>query len=1535
MGTIFISHSSLDNDLAEDIVARLKQAGHTSVFLDFHPEDGIPPGRNWEQELYRRLRMCRAVIVLCTEHSMSSKWCFAEIAHARALGKPVIPLRADECEIDDLLKDRQILDLALDAEEAFGRLLKALEDRGLDPSGSFSWDSSRPPYPGLLPFQESEAATFLGREDAIRDGLAATNRLRDFMGANLLLVHGTSGAGKSSLVRAGLAPRLRRDKEQWLVIEPFRPLGDPLGEMAAMLQSFLKATQQEQSQEHDMSAVLQSVANLPSEEQAHQLANLGRDLRHAAQTPNARVVLVLDQLEELLTCGGNRLGPEQAFLKMFRALCECDAFLVIATLRSDFLGEFQGSEELRSLEFEALPLGPLSPGQLRQVIAGPAALAGFDIEPELVDALCADASGADALPLLAFALRELWERRSASGQMQLSTYRDAIGGLAGAIARRAEETLSSFSPTTAQEESLRISFLQMVHLNEEGEYARRGLLWGDIPRDAKPLLERFVRARLLVSHGDSKQSSIEVAHEAIFHAWGRLLQWLADGVDQLRSRTRLELATARWIAEDQHADFLLSAGRPLEEARSLLQAKDFAIGEDCRSFALRSIELRESQASTARAAETRRRRLASQLLGAMALLVALSALATYAFRQKGVAEGAQAEAVAAKERTESIRMAYEALILEAESPFGSQEALALALEAAARERMSGREVPAVGLKALMGSVEAEAAWQLLEGHSGVISSLSYSPDGQRLLTSSYDHTARLWSVVDAQEELVLDHKGAVYFARFSADGKQVLTASDGAAWLWDATTGIELQRFRIDGETVTHASFSPDGTRVATASEKEGLIRVWDINGGHLVSVFQGDSGLEEVRFSEDGLSILGGTRYGAGFQVWDVSSGDSIFLLQADGMGAGTIDRVASDFSPDGAIAVFLTDEFKVQLWSTTTGEMLYELPGNQDLQTFRFAPYGSRLLTIGMSQTSRIWDTSSGQILEELEVLEPFQEPMGYAGFANGDFSPTGSFGVLFDEDRGGLRLFSDNTGVGGVIKGPGIGEGFYSRSIVLFSPDGGSIATTLGPNARSIVLRRSIHWGEYLQKPIFQHEGSHSFSDVLYSPDGRSLLQVSGNRFTLWDDVSGRIVWDHEPAEEGNIKEVSFSPDGCILLVLYATGRGADLISVDSGQLLYSLGVEGEETLGVAFSPNSERALVTTEISDAWISDLKSGKQMVTLDGEHSTATCGAFSLDGSQVVTGHGDGNICIWNAASGKKLSRLEWHPSSVLQVAISEDGNRLVSSYEDGLLRIWDLSTGELIHDLRGYDGYGNPIDVVEFLPQGGLIAAGSRDNVVRIWDIQSGGLLDTFRTIEPVSGIRFSPDGLICIAVMDSGGQNWSFDSGLTLSAGFREIRSRSCFSPIHNASASYQSSDNPPSRTSWGAEAQMNRAWALLRDPSLLPPPIRAWLEQHTTKPQRRIGSFFGFPPLLIAAVTDNVRTARAILATDEPLWRQDSTGRRALHIAAFFGSVEVAKLLIEHGAELKVEDVSDKAALDYARENQHLELTRILEEAQESQK
>ena len=169
---------------------------------------------------------------------MASRWCFVEIAQAKALGKAIFPITISPCRVETILNDRQVIDLtALGVDEAYRRLFDGLRAAGLDPGDSFHWDPKRPPFPGLNYFDAKDAGIYFGREDEVRQVIETLTRMQRQGEPRLLVVVGSSGSGKSSLVRAGVLPRLGKDRSHWALVDPFRPGAEPISELARSLSS--------------------------------------------------------------------------------------------------------------------------------------------------------------------------------------------------------------------------------------------------------------------------------------------------------------------------------------------------------------------------------------------------------------------------------------------------------------------------------------------------------------------------------------------------------------------------------------------------------------------------------------------------------------------------------------------------------------------------------------------------------------------------------------------------------------------------------------------------------------------------------------------------------------------------------------------------------------------------------------------------------------------------------------------------------------------------------------------------------------------------------------------------------------------------------------------------------------------------------------------------------------------------------------------------------------------------------------------------
>jgi formylglycine-generating enzyme required for sulfatase activity len=293
--------------------------------------------------------------------------------------------------------------------------------------------------------------------------------------------------------------------------------------------------------------------------------------------------MMIDQCEELLTIGANEEGNR--FLAFLRALLDCEAsqLMVLATLRSDFLGSFQDHPAMRGLRVETFPVPQMEVDEFTPVIEGPARIADLELGSGLVQAMINDTKTADALPLLAFTLRELYEGFGEDKLLTLEEYRDKLGRIEGCIARAAEAVLTAKQLSEKELSDLRTAFLSMVRVTDKDQYAKQPAQWNDLPASSHDALARFVSARLLISSGDERGRTLEIAHEALFRAWPRLADWLKDNKSFLVWQQRLNGAIKHYEESKQNPDLFLR-GFPLTEAVEWLKRKPECFSHSERQF---------------------------------------------------------------------------------------------------------------------------------------------------------------------------------------------------------------------------------------------------------------------------------------------------------------------------------------------------------------------------------------------------------------------------------------------------------------------------------------------------------------------------------------------------------------------------------------------------------------------------------------------------------------------------------------------------------------------------------------------------------------------------------------------------------------------------------------------------------------------------------------------------------------------------------------------------------------------------------------
>jgi len=591
MARVFISHSSRDNELAERIKTWLGEQGFETPFLDFDKHAGIPPGADWEKTLYREIERSEAVIIIQTPNWLESKWCFAEFTQARALGKSIFPII--ETPVGDTLiaPDIQALDLRKDREGGLKQLSTQLTQIALDAQGGFAWDASRPPYPGLLAFQEEDAAIYFGRDDDIRRLIERLNARRAQGGTKLIALLGASGSGKSSLLRAGVIPRLKRAGRNWIVLPPMRPQARPIEELARSLAVASSGNVdwrklREELNRDDLAGMLGDIAN---------------DLRVKASANEAQILLPIDQGEELF----GTADPIQArrFFEILNVALSNDLpFIAVMAIRSDYLGLLQSAENLTA-RFEEFSLAPMPLARIAQIIEGPARVAGLRVDEAFVRQAAQDAETEDALPLLAFALRELYDRASDDNHLSLSEYqalgsaKEGLTPLENAVRKAADTVLVEAKSSDEELTALRDAFVPaMVRVNEQGEYVRRPARWDDLPSKSHALLERLVKARLLIMSQNGDDRMVEVAHEALLRKWPRLRSWLDDAREFLAGKQQLEIDLHDWDqATESDKTGALLTGLKLNRARGWLLVRPHQLSAKEREFIQASSDYAEAE----------------------------------------------------------------------------------------------------------------------------------------------------------------------------------------------------------------------------------------------------------------------------------------------------------------------------------------------------------------------------------------------------------------------------------------------------------------------------------------------------------------------------------------------------------------------------------------------------------------------------------------------------------------------------------------------------------------------------------------------------------------------------------------------------------------------------------------------------------------------------------------------------------------------------------------------------------------------------
>ena len=1390
MSALFISHSSRDAATAAELRDWLLQRGFRSLFLDFDPALGIPAGRNWEQELYRQLRACQAVIVLCSEHSMESDWCFAEITHARALGKIIFPVRVGPCNLRPALTELQVVDAIADRPAAYERLLQGLRTAGLE--HLFPWDPQRPPYPGLLAFQEADAAVYFGREPDIRTGLDALNRVRRFGGARLLICLGASGSGKSSLMRAGILPRLKQDPESWLVLPVFRPLHEPIAELAAALAHAVPGDGPSRSWKLIARELEQASASSAIATKAW--GDLLRELRLASPARESVVVFAVDQFEEALAA----TPQADRFLALLQALVgnPDSQAVVLATLRSDFLEALQKHPGFR-VPFDTLSLGPLPVDGLAQVIEGPAQVAGVEIEGGLTPLLLADTEIEDGLPLLAFTLRKLWERDGATRRLTIATYKEALGGLHGAIAREAEAVAAIDALSDAEQRDLRTSFLAMARIDESGQYLRQAVRWSDLPAGIHPLLERFVSARLLVSGSEESERILEVAHEALFRVWKRLRSWLDADRDNLRLREGIRQAANEWNERARSAELLVHRGSRLEAAETLLREARFPLDTLQRDYLAACIGAREAAREAERLQVLARRRRVQVALASLSLgLLVASALSLWALGERrqatdrlaslhwvnGVTERdgnrdslkalhhfMQAAALASGEADARSAFFAGELLAGAASlgaivqpgdglrgaVFGSDSHHVVTWNGAGHARTwalaaeGPRESPLHEGRARKIAASPRLTWTVLWSGDDAIEvrnsqtarsfAAASSADGMPAFSATEARIAvregnvvRVWDQSSKTPLAVLEHPARVVGVALSRQGEQILTwDSARTARLWNARGGPPLGELRYAADIQGGAI--GDASKQVLLWGKEAPASVWTVGGGSLMalSVEPGNNpSIMGAAFFDRSRRLVAWNYGGIGrARIFDLDRGIELARLAHD----GAIRNVVFDRTE--RLVLTWSDDGTARLWDGDRLALRAILAHNDEVRGADFSPDESRILTWSADRTARVWDAASGY---------PLTMPLRHDGVVEGaTFAPDGRSVLSFDQRSARWwPLRDDPESAVYTLRHDGriVRAAFASAEgdVVTFTRDG--------------LLHRWIRGDE--SEPPFAL--SKSLVDVVFDTQRQRMVGWdSSDALGSWDTGHGHAMTPlmrHDRSDFG-IRGAKTSPDGRRILS-WGDDRTARLWDGESGRLLAQLRHPGP-VVGAELSRDS-RWIVTWSVDRivrVW--DAESAKALVELPANEHGIQGVTLTRDAARILVWDTNGMLRVRDARSGADVGAFSHGTGvAVRGAALNGDESSLLTWDDSGLVRVWNS---------KSFDAAREPVVWQAGDVQSAAFAADERmvltqgEAGARLWDSRNGQPLTVLFTLGgPMLGAVLRPDDRALLAWSEDTARVW-----------------------------------------------------------------------------------------------------------------------------------------------------------------------------------